>query len=91
MKILDRSAFLAGVLTALVHHTLPAAPLFGVTAPCPGTGKTLIAESFALIATGRRACVLTLGSDDIETEKRLGGVFLAGGPNASCWITSSGP
>jgi putative DNA primase/helicase len=57
---------------------LPAAPLLAVTAPTPGTGKTLIAETFAIIATGRRASVLSLGHDDAEAEKRLAGVLLAG-------------
>lgn len=74
----DRSAVLAGVLTSLLRRVLPAAPLLAVTAPSPGTGKTLIVESFAIIATGRRASVLSLGHDDSEAEKRLAGVLLAG-------------
>ncbi|WP_291988398.1 hypothetical protein [Candidatus Accumulibacter sp. ACC007] len=74
----DRSAFLAGVMTGLLRRVLAAAPMMAVTAPSPGTGKTLIAETFAIIATGRRASVLSLGHDDAETEKRLAGVLLAG-------------
>lgn len=74
----DRSAMLAGALTGLLRRVLPAAPMIGITAPTPGTGKTLIAETFAVIATGRRASVLSLGNDDAETEKRLAGVLLAG-------------
>lgn len=74
----DKSAFLAGVLTGLLRRMLPAAPMMAVTAPTPGTGKTLIAETFAIIATGRRASVLSLGHDEAETEKRLAGVLLAG-------------
>ena len=74
----DRSAFLAGVLTGLLRRLLPAAPMVAITAPAPGTGKTLILETFALIAMGRRASVLSLGHDDTETEKRLAGVLLAG-------------
>ncbi|MEF8715047.1 MAG: hypothetical protein V5B39_16130 [Accumulibacter sp.] len=74
----DKSAFLAGVLTGLLRRILEAAPMMAITAPTPGTGKTLIAETFAIIATGRRASVLSLGQDDAETEKRLGGVLLAG-------------
>lgn len=74
----DRSAMLAGVLTALLRRMLPAAPMFAITAPTPGTGKTLLCESLAIVATDRRASVLSLGHDDAETEKRLTGVLLAG-------------
>lgn len=74
----DRAAFVAGVVTGLLRRPLPAAPWLAVTAPTPGTGKTLIAETFAIIATGRRASVLSLGHDDAEAEKRLAGVLLAG-------------
>lgn len=74
----DRAAVIAGIITGLLRRVLPAAPLLAVTAPTPGTGKTLIAETFAIIATGRRASVLSLGHDDAEAEKRLAGVLLAG-------------
>lgn len=74
----DRAACVAGIITGLLRRVLPAAPLLAVTAPTPGTGKTLIAETFAIIATGRRASVLSLGHDDAEAEKRLAGVLLAG-------------
>lgn len=74
----DTSAMLAGIITALVRRILPAAPMVAITAPTPGTGKTLVAETFAIIATGRRASVLSLGHDDAEAEKRLAGVLLAG-------------
>lgn len=74
----DKSAIIAAIITAMVRRMLPSSPLFAVTAPMPGTGKTLLAETPAIIATGRRASVLSLGHDDAETEKRLGGVLLAG-------------
>lgn len=74
----DRVAMLAGVLTAVVRRVLTSAPLIGMDAPMPGTGKTLLLESLAILATNRRASVLSLGHDDAETEKRLTGVLLAG-------------
>lgn len=74
----DRAAMLAGILTGLLRRVLPAAPLFAITAPTAGTGKTLLANSIAVIATGRRSSVLSLGHDEAETEKRLGGVLMAG-------------
>lgn len=76
----DRVALVAGVLTALLRRVLPAAPLFAITAPTPGTGKTLLCETLALVATARRAAVMSLGHDDAETEKRLAGMLLAGDP-----------
>jgi len=74
----DTSAILAGIITALLRRILPAAPMMAITAPTPGTGKTLIAETFSIIATGRRASVLSLGHDESEAEKRMGGVLMAG-------------
>ena len=74
----DNAATLAGIITGLERRILPAAPIFAITAPTPGTGKTLTAEEIAIIATGRRASVLSLGHDDAEAEKRLAGVLLAG-------------
>lgn len=74
----DTSAMLAGIITSLVRRILPAAPMMAITAPTPGTGKTLIAETFAIISAGRRASVLSLGHDDSEAEKRMGGVLMAG-------------
>jgi len=74
----DTAAMLAGIITSLVRRILPAAPMMAITAPTPGTGKTLVAETFAIIATGRRASVLSLGHDEAEAEKRLGGVLMAG-------------
>ena len=74
----DRSAMLCALLTSIQRRLLPAAPLMAITAPTPGTGKTLLCETLAIIATARRASVLSLGHDDAESEKRLAGVLLAG-------------
>ena len=74
----DRSAALAMLITALVRRVLPAAPMFAITAPSAGTGKTLLANTGPIISTGRFGSVLSLGHDDAESEKRLGGVLLAG-------------
>lgn len=74
----DRAAALAGIITALICRVLPARPMFPITAPTPGTGKSLLADTMAIVAIGRQASVLSLGHDDAEAEKRLGGVWLAG-------------
>jgi len=74
----DCSAAVAGIMTALVRRILPAAPMFAITAPTAGTGKTLLANTFPVISTGRFASVLSLGHDEAESEKRIAGVLLAG-------------
>jgi putative DNA primase/helicase len=74
----DVSAMFAALITAVLRRMLPAAPLFGMDAPSPGTGKSLLAETVAIVATGRRAALMSLGQDDAETEKRLTSVLLAG-------------
>jgi len=74
----DCSAAVAGIITSLVRRILPAAPMFAITAPTAGTGKSLLATTFPLISTGRFASVLSLGHDEAESEKRLAGVLLAG-------------
>ena len=74
----DRAAALAAFITALLARILPARPLILVTAKAPGTGKTLLTDGFAVLATGRPASVLSLGHDDAETEKRIVGALMAG-------------
>jgi putative DNA primase/helicase len=76
----DHAAFVAGIIGALLRRVLPSSPITGLTAPQPGTGKSLLSETIALLATGRRASVVSLGLDDAEAEKRLGGMLLAGDP-----------
>lgn len=74
----DRSAIIAAFITALVRRLLPSAPMFAITAPSAGTGKSKLADGVAMLATGRRASVMALGQDEAETQKRLGGVLLSG-------------
>lgn len=74
----DKAAIISAIMTAVIRRILPSSPLFGITAPMPGTGKTMLAETASIIVTGRRPSVLSLGHDDAEAEKRVGGVLLAG-------------
>lgn len=76
----DESVFLAAVLTGIARPTLPAAPMFGFSAPTRGSGKSKLAEVVALIATGRRPAVVAFGHDPIESEKRLVAAILPGDP-----------
>ncbi|MGZ8219399.1 hypothetical protein [Methylomagnum sp.] len=69
---------LAAILTGLVRRILPTAPGFAFDAPTPGSGKTLLADIVALIATGRRAPILNQALSDEETEKRIASFLLQG-------------
>jgi len=77
-KSASRSVMLAAVLTALVRRTLRAAPLHGVSAPTPGTGKTLAIQVVSLIAMGREATAMSQGANKEEDEKRLFSALLQG-------------
>jgi hypothetical protein len=74
----DLSATLSGMILAVLRRSLPSAPMLAVTAPTPGTGKTLLTDTISLLATGRRASVMSVGHDEIEADKRLAGALLAG-------------
>lgn len=74
----DCSVALALLLTAATRPTLDTAPLFSITAPVRGSGKSTLMDIAAVIATGRRSAVLSATSDRDELEKRLVGCLLSG-------------
>ena len=67
----DKTAHLAGILTAIQRRVLRTAPLFGFSAPERRTGKSLLAESLAIIATGRVAPATASSSDQEEFRKLI--------------------
>lgn len=74
----DRAATLAMILTALVRPCLSSAPLFGVSAPTPGTGKSKLVDIAAILATGQAASVLAAPREEDELRKHVGSVLMAG-------------
>lgn len=74
----DRAASIAMLLTAIVRPSLPTAPLFAITAPTPGTGKSYLADLASVLATGEKAAVVGASCDEDELEKRLGASLMAG-------------
>ncbi|CAO3416505.1 hypothetical protein [Azospirillum argentinense] len=74
----DRSVALSAILTALIRRSLPTAPLHGFSAPTAGSGKSLLVDIAALVATGRRVPVIAQGKTEEEAEKRLGAALMAG-------------
>jgi hypothetical protein len=67
----DRSAFVAGMLTAVQRRLLKSAPLFGSSAPTPRTGKSLLAECLSIVGTGRVAPAMAVSSDREEMRKAV--------------------
>ena len=55
-------------------------PLNAIDSPMPGTGKGLLADAIAHIATGRPAEVMTEAKDTDELRKRITALLLRGGP-----------
>ncbi len=73
-----RSVALAAILTALVRRSLRTAPMFIFTAPKMGSGKSLLADVVALIATGHPATVMTHAVNADEERKRLLAILMEG-------------
>lgn len=76
----DLSTAIAAFLTGLIRRSIDNAPLFLITAPIQGSGKGLLAEAIAQIATGRNAPSMTQASDPNEERKRLMALLIEGDP-----------
>ena len=74
----DRTVALSGILTTLDRRAMATAPLHAFSAPAAGTGKSLLIDLFAILATGRPMPVIAQGRTEEELEKRLGAALLAG-------------
>ena len=68
---IHKTAALAGILTALVRRSLYSAPMICISARAPGSGKSLLADLIAMIATGRTAPAITHTDDKAEEKKRI--------------------
>jgi putative DNA primase/helicase len=74
----DLSAALSAILTAALRPTISVAPLHLVRATTSGAGKSYLVDIICAIVTGRECPVSTIGETQEESEKRLGGMLLAG-------------
>ncbi|SDP55339.1 putative DNA primase/helicase [Phyllobacterium sp. YR620] len=74
----DRSAALGLLITAVIRAALPTAPMSAVRAPSAGSGKSLLVDIAAVLATGKAASVVTPTHDEAELEKRIGAAAIAG-------------
>lgn len=76
----DRAVALSAILTGLVRRSIKSAPLHGFSAPKMGSGKSLLGDVAALIATGRPAAVMSHTSDPAEERKRVLALLMEGDP-----------
>ncbi len=78
-KILkSESVALAAILTALVRRSLRIAPMFLFDAPTPASGKTLLANVVAHIATGHGTAEMTYTGDPDEERKQIMTMLMSG-------------
>lgn len=67
----NKSVLIAAILTAIQRRLLQFAPLFGFSAPQPRSGKSLLAESIAIIAQGRKSAAMAVATDGNEFRKAI--------------------
>ena len=77
---LGLSISMAALFSAILRPTLNLAPIFQITSPTPGTGKSTLANVIAAAATGERAVAVATGSKPDEFEKSLTAALLSGRP-----------
>ena len=67
------------LLTPIIRQSITSqVPLALIDATRPGTGKSLLAETVAMIATGRRAAMMTAPHDDDEWRKSIASTLAEG-------------
>jgi hypothetical protein len=74
----SRSVSLSGFLTSVSRYALATAPMHAFRAPVAGSGKSMLVDAAAMIASGHEAPVISPGKSEEETEKRLGAAMIAG-------------
>jgi hypothetical protein len=76
-----RATWLASLLSLLARPAVRGpVPLFLIDSNVRGSGKGLLADTVALIATGRTMPVMSNPNDDDECRKRVTAIALAGDP-----------
>lgn len=75
---LSKSVGMSTILTALMRPVLESAPMHAIDAPMAGSGKSLFADSVAILSTGNRAAVMSWTREEAENEKRLVSMLRAG-------------
>jgi hypothetical protein len=76
----SRSVGLATLITPVVRAAFPVSPLHAASAPSPGSGKSYLMDTAAMILAGDRCPIIAYGTSEEEFEKRLNGMLLRGVP-----------
>jgi putative DNA primase/helicase len=71
----DRAVALSLILTVVARSSMSVAPLHLIRAHTAGTGKSHLADTAAVISSGRLCPVITFGKTPEEAEKRLGALL----------------
>jgi hypothetical protein len=80
----DRANGLGLIITLPLRPAIPGnVPMAVITAPAPGTGKSLLQDTAAIIGTGKSAPMAGLPRDDDEMRKFITARMLAGDPLVS--------
>jgi hypothetical protein len=74
----DEAVLLVAIVTALERRLLASAPLFAFKAPSQRTGKTLLSESVAIMATGWPAPAMAVSGDREEMRKAVAAALREG-------------
>jgi hypothetical protein len=64
----DRAVALSALLTILDRRSMVTAPMHAFTSPTAGTGKSLLVDLCAILATGRPMPVISQGHSEEELE-----------------------
>lgn len=75
-----RSVALSAMLTSVCRKALRTAPAHAIDAASPDTGKTLLCDTIAVLATGRPVVSVSAGRTKQELQARVFSVLLQGDP-----------
>lgn len=74
------SVALSAMLCAVARPAMRTVPIHCFDAPAAGSGKSIQAETVAIVATGNLPAMVSVGATEEETEKRLATAMRAGDP-----------
>jgi putative DNA primase/helicase len=86
-----QAVWLSMLLSAVARRSLTAAPLHMLTAPTPGSGKTMLVNLVSIIVEGREAEALVASENGVELKKQLESLLLTGGSTISLIDNLNGP
>jgi hypothetical protein len=75
-----RAVALSAIITPVVRGAFSVTPMHASRAPTPGSGKSFLWDVVAAISSGQPMPVMSTGTNETETEKRLGAALIAGQP-----------